>query len=184
MVKWKRDEFVENEIWFHATSATHVEKILTGVIADINKTSALDFGYGLYLTPSFEWAKKYIAGLEYENPKIIEFHFKPLDFINQGASFRFFDTLNDEFADFIFENRINYRNYETMCVHNYAMVGGVMSDGNILKDFYEFKHGKIDKIELYRRICQPREDWQICIHSQDLCDQLHPFLIHDGKGGM
>ena len=72
----------------------------------------------------------------------------------------------------------------SFCIHNYDFVFGVMSDGNQPLDFEEFRQGFITKKELYRRICLPKEDWQLMIHSQSICDTIKPVLIHDLSGGV
>ena len=181
MKVWSQEEFLNHEIWYHATSGIFFERILTdGVVASVNKDTELDFGYGFYLTPSYRWAKKFAEG--FNNPRIIEFHFKPIEILAGSKNFNFFGRLNMKFADFVFHNRMDYEQYPDKCVHNFALVGGVMSDGNQIMDFEEYRSGLIGKDELYQRICTPKEDWQLLIHAQSLCDRIAPFAAYDLEG--
>lgn len=193
MKEWTQFDFFENNIWYHATTARNAEKILeNGVIADINKNSQLDFGYGFYLCPNFEWAKNYLYGqlglvdddelIEPNDGYILEFDFKPNDFI-EGKRIKFFDALNEEVAKFIFKNRMYYKYHLiTHCVHNYALVGGPMSDGNQLDDFLDYKLHRITKGELFERLLLPKEDWQLLVHSQEICNALKVKKIYNLKG--
>lgn len=184
MKQWSEREFLQQDIWYHATEDFYVKDILKdGVIADINADVELDFGFGFYLTPSFDWAKKYSEG--YSAPRILEYHFTPESLLESDSTYKFFGELNTEFAEFVFNNRMYFEKYDSKCVHTYDFVGGVMSDGNQPVDFERFRNGLISKEELFRRICIPKEDWQIVIHSQTMCNKLKkPFAIHDLKGGI
>lgn len=183
MNKWTEYEFLHHDIWYHATSEVYFKRILEkGIIADCNKGSELDFGFGFYLTPSLEWVKKYAQG--FNNPRIIEFHFEPIHLLNGSDNYCFWENLNDSFADFVFDNRMNFQNTSSLCVHNYLLVGGVMSDGQQVTDFIEYRKGEISKEELYRRLCIPKEDWQLMIHDQELCNAIKPCSAFDLEGGI
>ena len=136
----------------------------------------------IHLTPSISWSMKYAAG--FSDPRIIEYHFVPNELIRNGFSFKYFGELNDEFADFVFSNRMFFMDSPLFCFHNYDFVIGVMSDGNQPLDFEKYRQNIITKEELYRRICIPKEDWQISIHSQSICDIIKPSFIRDLSGGV
>jgi len=185
MKVWKEKEFMEHDQWFHATTLEGFKSILkNGILASFNNDIELDFGYGFYLTPNKEWAYKYAKGLYTDSESVvIEFRFKPKDIAN-GCKSKFYGKLDTEFADFVFNNRQYFMNNETHCVHDYDIVGGVMSDGNQWEDFELYRNGTIDKNELYKRLCIPKEDWQIVIHSQELCNKIKPFSAKGTKGGV
>ena len=137
--------------------------------------------YGFYLAANLSCAQKYAAG--FEDARIIEFHFKPIDILKGSSNYRFFEALDEEFAEFVFSNRMYYLESEDNCYHKYDLVAGVMSDGTQATDFEEYRDGDITKEELFRRLLLPREDWQIAIHSQALCNCLAPSRAFDLKGG-
>lgn len=179
---WTEEEFLDNSVWYHTTEREFANNIKeNGVIASINATTELDFGYGFYLTPSLEWSKKYAEG--YRDPVILEYHFTPRALLGGDNNYAFFQELNDTFAEFVFNNRMYYEEYEDNCIHDYLLVGGVMSDGDQPVDFERYRSEKITKEELFRRLCIPKEDWQLVIHSQDLCSKLRVFDTLEVKGG-
>ncbi len=183
MKQWTEKEFLSNTHWYHATSAKFFEKIMEkGVLADVNRNSELDFGWGFYLTANSKWAEKYAMG--FENERIIEFCFKPRDLLGDSKNYRFFGKLDKDFAEFVFSNRMYFEKSPNYCVHNYELVGGVMSDGTQVTDFEEFRNREITKDELFRRLLLPREDWQLLLHSQELCNQIKPSRAYDLKGGV
>ena len=187
MKNWIEEDFMNHNQWYHATPKRYCESVLKHIIADINKDVELDFGFGFYLCPNFEWAKKYAKGIEEsgeEEACIIEYHFTPKELLDGDKNYRFFNELNTEFADFVFANRMFFEDYPTNCTHNYLLVGGVMSDGEQPVDFEKYRLSLMSKEELYHRICLPKEDWQIVIHSQELCDKLKPYYVYDLKGGV
>lgn len=182
MKQWTEKDFLSNEKWFHATSARFFEKIIKeGIIADINRESELDFGYGFYLASSKEWTEKYAKG--FDNARILEFHFKPIDILSGSKNYKFFESLNNDFAEFVFSNRMYFQESEDNCFHRYDLVAGVMSDGTQITDFEEFRNEDISKEELFRRLLLPREDWQLALHSQTLCNLVKPYSAYDLKGG-
>ncbi len=182
MEKWTEKDFLSHNRWFHATSARFFDSIIhQGIIANINRDTELDFGYGFYLAANPKWAEKYAKG--FEDARIIEFHFRPIDILQGNPNYKFFGALNEEFADFVFSNRMFIATSERECAHDYDLVAGVMSDGSQVVDFEEFRDKEISKSELYRRLLLPREDWQIAIHSQELCNHIFPFRAYDLKGG-
>lgn len=181
MIVMTKQEFLEQKIWYHATDLSHFNSLMNGIDSEINRGDELDFGYGFYLCPNIEWVKKYAN--QFSEEVIFEFHFCVADLIKKGYNFIYFGELNNEFADFVYNNRTKFMNYPAECVHDFDMVGGVMSDGRQAVDFELFRQESIDKEELYRRLLLPKEDWQLLIHSQDICDLLEPIDAYN-KGGV
>lgn len=182
MQSYSLEEFLQVDTWYHATIRQGYESIMTKKIqASFNKMFELDFGYGFYLTPSLDWVQKYAKSFDGEE-RIFKFNFRLADILNENVSFRFWDSLNDDFAEFVFQNRMYFSDYANFKIHDYDIVGGVMSDGNQPTDFEEFRNDLISKAELFRRICLPKEDWQIAISSQEICDMLKPVDVFDLKG--
>ena len=182
MRQWNEQEFLSHDRWYHATSERFFNNIIhNGIIADVNQYSELDFGYGFYLAASSKWAEKYAKG--FENERIVEFRFRPVDILGENSNYKFFGELNEDFAEFVFSNRMYYTNYANYCIHSYDLVAGVMSDGTQITDFEEFRDGDITKVELFRRLLMPKEDWQLTLHSQSLCNKIIPSRAYDLKGG-
>ncbi len=182
MKKWTEQDFMSNGIWYHATSEKFFKKIINeGILANVNRESELDFGYGFYLASNIQWSQKYAEG--FEEARILVFNFRPVDILKGNSNYRFFGELDEEFAEFVFGNRMYYSECEDNCFHNYDIVAGVMSDGQQSTDFEEYRNKEISKEELFRRLLMPREDWQIAIHSQALCNMIVPSRAFDLKGG-
>ena len=193
MKPWKEIEFWENTTWYHATQAGFAKSIIkNGVIANINNNKPLDFGYGFYLTPNKEWATNYLieqtAVLEGDNAieenrgYILEFSFCPREYIGE-FEYRFFEKLDYEFAKFVFQNRRYYKYHIfSKCVHSYELIGGPMSDGKQIDDFLEYELHRITKGELFERLLEPKEDWQLLLHNQELCGALVLNKIYNMKG--
>lgn len=115
----------------------------------------------------------------------MEFHFSPKKLLNGSKNYRFFGRLNREFAEFVFKNRMFYKEYPSKCVHNYLMVAGVMSDGNqpaAFKRYLDNGGTEAEKEILFSELCRPEEDWQLLIHSQKLCDRLQVAAVYDMEG--
>lgn len=192
METWNKQEFLENSIWYHGTSIYGLRSILrNGLSAKFNAKNRLDFGYGVYFTPNEQWTREYVTRItradqdfsEDEMGVIIVFHFRPIDLGVSYDHIPFFAKLDDTFCDFVFRNRMYTRYHPiTHSVHHYPIVAGVMSDGNQDNDFAEYENHVISKKELYRRLKIPKEDWQLTIHKQALCNKIKPFAAYNLKG--
>lgn len=91
--------------------------------------------------------------------------------------------LNNEFAEFVFRNRNNYKYHIfTKCVHSYDFIGGPMSDGKQIDDFTDYALKRITKGEFLERLMRPKENWQLLIHNQKLCNALTITGIYNLKG--
>ncbi len=108
-----------NNIWFHGTLFSNWKSICENkVLVDFNKdtSDALDFGYGFYLAPDSGKAESFIRNLvdneviqlaEGDRPIILGYEFEPLDYFESGEyKTKDFSKYNDEFALFVFDNRI------------------------------------------------------------------------------
>lgn len=188
-----KEEFYKNRIWYHATTKTSVKAILSkGVLAKININVPLDFGNGFYLCPNFSWCQKYIKSLlditdddieiHSDDGYILEFEFCPKEYEKTHRNI-FWEDLDKKFAKFVFKNRMYYKyHFIRHCVHNYDFVGGPMSDGKQIDDFNEYILHRITKGELYERLLIPKEDWQLLLHSQKMCDKVKLKKIYNLKG--
>ena len=125
---------------------------------DFNKdtSDALDFGYGFYLAPDSGKAESFIRNLvdneviqlaEGDRPIILGFEFEPLDYFESGEyKTKDFSKYNDEFALFVFDNRIE--NKKGSKQHDYDIIYGVMSDAIHTESILEYKLGKKTKEEV------------------------------------
>lgn len=193
MNQWNEEDFFANKIWYHATTAGAAKSIIhSGIKAGINKSKALDFGYGFYLCPSFDWAKKYINNqllmvdedgiINSRQGYVLQFE---VDLRKEKEDVKklFFSQRSQNFARFVFRNREYYKFcLLTHCVHNFDVVGGPMSDGNQIIDFERYHLHQISKRELLRRLAEPKEDWQLVLHSQRICDRIKLKAAYDLEG--
>ena len=114
----KEEKFFQSNIWYHGTTLSGWKSICQlGIQAQFNIGISVDFGNGFYLSNNLVNTKKYVENItkytdsEDESdltPVIIEFTFSPLEWILQGASYKYFAKYDQEFAEFVFENRVNY----------------------------------------------------------------------------
>lgn len=193
MNSWEEEDFLKVNTWYHGTTAYGLEHILkVGVDAKYNKKrTPLDFGYGFYLCPTYEWSLNYAKALleltdddldvKSNEGYVVEYEFVPIKYAKDN--YKFFSGMDETFAKFVFDNRIKYKYHIlTGCVHSYDFVCGPMSDGNQINDFNDYKLNRISKGELLERLMQPKEDWQLLLHKQYLCDELKIKAIYNLKG--
>lgn len=163
--------------WYHATTKSNFENILSkGIIADHNRFSELDFGYGFYLTTSEKLAESFISRLcswqgntDGDPPVIMEYNFSPLEwFTGDKYNTTIFPEFDDAFAEFVFENRINSTTGEQL--HNCDAIYGVMSDSVPTKLLLQYRAGEITREEVIHGLKKGNSMKQISLHSQDLCD--------------
>lgn len=191
--KWSEKEFLNHRRWFHGTTAIGLKKIIkNGIVVKYNQDNSLDFGYGFYLCPEFDWALGYIKGqleivdddleIKCNDGYVLEYQFSPWEII-KGNNYKFFCGLDESFGIFVFNNRIKYkRHFVRKCIHDYDLVAGPMSDGNQIDDFNDYRLGRISKGELLDRLLLPKENWQLLLHKQYLCNNLKPIGIYNLKG--
>lgn len=168
------------ENWYHATTFSNYKNILaTGVKADYNIGSELDFGYGFYLTTTENLAESYIARLQTWNndsdvadmPVIMEYKINPLEIFND-ANFNsmMFPKFDCDFAEFVFKNRINCNTKKQQ--HSYDIIYGVMSDSKPTKLLLSYRVGDITKDEVIAELQKDNRMKQLSLHNQGLCDKL------------
>lgn len=163
--------------WYHATTRSNFENILSkGVIADHNRFSELDFGYGFYLTTSEKLAESFISRLfswqgntDNDPPVIMEYKMSPLEwFTGDKYNTTVFPEFDDAFAEFVFKNRMNSATGEQL--HNFDAIYGVMSDSVPTKLLLQYRAGEITREEVIQGLKKGNSMKQISLHSQDLCD--------------
>lgn len=163
--------------WFHATTLSSFENIMRkGVVADFNRYSELDFGYGFYLTPTAKLAESYISKLfawagnvDNDPPVIMEFEMNPLDwFLGEEYSTAVFPSFDEAFAEFVFNNRMNSDTGKQL--HDYDVIYGVMSDSVPTRLLLQYRAGEISKEEVISGLKKGNSMKQISLHNQHLCD--------------
>jgi len=92
-----------------------------------------------------------------------------------------FENYNEEFADFVF----SCRTHPDEKIHEYDMIFGVQSDGNIRGLFQDYRDGILDEISVKRSIIAKQMSFkQLSIHNQELCDKMvleRVCFSEDGK---
>lgn len=87
----------------------------------------------------------------------------------------------DEFANFVFDNRLNYKN---IISHGYDITSGVTTDtkSTYLMQLYEI--GQMSREEIIEEFKKGNSVRQLCLHKQEHCDILSPTnaYILGGKG--
>ena len=163
--------------WYHATTKSNYENILDkGIIVDYNRKRELDFGYGFYLTTTEKLAESYITRLYTNNisddiPVILEYNFHPISwFLDEKYNCAVFASFDDEFAKFVFNNRLNYQN--GILRHNYDAIYGVMSDSTPTVLMYNYRAGDIDFNSVIAALKKGNSMKQLSLHNQELCDSI------------
>lgn len=136
--------------WYHATTLSNYKNIrINGIIADYNRGTELDFGFGFYLTTTEKLAENYISRIptmkEEDDKKVImEYIFKPIDWFESDLyNTAIFDKFDDDFASFVFKNRTESKT--NIQRHNYDVVYGVMSDSAPTMLLVKYRANEIDK---------------------------------------
>lgn len=171
---------LSSERWFHATTKSNFKNILeSGIIVDFNKGKELDFGYGFYLTTTEILAESYITRLfswqnETQNedkPVIMEYKFSPLNwFENPDFSTKIFSAFDDDFAEFVFLNRLNCNTEKQQ--HEYDVIYGVMSDSVPTKLLLSYRAGDIEKDSVLDGLKKGNSMKQLSLHKQELCNSI------------
>lgn len=170
--------------WYHGTTLDAYKNICEqGVICSYNLGTQLDFGTGFYLTDSIESASKYMSRLPElsEDGKlikrtqwcVIEFEFNPFRILfetKNSYKFRNFAKHNEEFAKFVFKNRL-YNVYNEN-PHNYDLIWGVMSDSIPPEVLLSYQNNEITYDDAILKLQKPHSMKQLYIGVQELCDML------------
>lgn len=186
-MKREENKFFSNTQWYHATPYWNAEKLLGGVKVDVNKGMSLDFGYGFYLCPDRSWTMNYIRNMTQDligsydsnNGIIVQYEFSPIDYINNGASYKFFKKQDIEYAEFVINNRVFFDTYD----FNYDFVAGLMLTEKQILSVKRYFDKQISKEDAIRDILtQTSEDWQMLLHAQTICNELKPYKIYNLEG--
>lgn len=171
---------LKNDKWYHTTGLNEWKSIHNlGVQADYNKLNSidLDFGYGFYMSDTQERAEIYgnklvDAHLRLPNDIVIlEFNFTPyIYFSGQDYISKIFESYDDEFADFVFENRT--KNDDGAAQHEYDIIYGVMSDSLPTKLISEYQIGRVTKGDVLVSLKKATSMKQLSLHNQCICDIL------------
>lgn len=175
---------LNQDLWYHATTIENAENIAeNGVIAKYNFGAELDFGPGFYMTDTYEHATSFISRTPTISPEgilqnhtswaVIEFVINPYEILftsGYGYSYRSFPKHNDDFANFVFKNRINAR--ESTTPHNYDLIWGVMSDNNPNQVILDYKQGTVTYEEVIKLLQKPNSMKQLFVGNQAICNML------------
>lgn len=183
---------LNQDLWYHGTTIESAENIAkSGVIANYNFGTELDFGPGFYLTDTFERASSFISRIPLITPNgikqardnwaIVVFTFNPFTLLfssNTMYSYRNFPKHNDDFANFVFYNRINNAYNENP--HNYDLIWGVMSDNNPSKIIFNYREHLIDRDTAITLLKKSNSMRQLYISNQNICNTLKIQEIKKG----
>lgn len=176
----KEEKFLNLTTWYHGTSLAGWKNICKlGILADYNKGTELDFGSGFYLSQNLDNTIKYAQSVvkysalegEYLIPVIIEFSFTPIDWVNEGATHKFFPAYDDEFAEYVFDNRLNCK---TKYGSPYDLTAGVTADTKPTALLQQYRIGKLSKERILEELKTGNSVRQLCIHNQKYCDKIFP----------
>lgn len=151
-----------------------------GVRADFNIGISVDFGNGFYLSNNIQNTEKYVNNVtkymvsdneDDLTPVIVEFPFIPYELIQQGAKYKYFPKYDDEFAEFVFENRIHFQEEK---IHPNDITGGVTSDTKPTFLMQQYFIGKATKEQVIEELKTSTSIKQLCLHKQGYCDLIRP----------
>lgn len=175
---------LNQDLWYHGTTIESAENIAkNGVIANYNMGEQLDFGPGFYLTDTYERAVSFISRapiitlhgdmLSRKNWAIVTFEFNPFNLLflqKSPYSFHNFSKHNNEFANFVFRNRMYNTRKENP--HSYDIIWGVMSDNNPLEIIGKYKKELINYDNAIEQLKKTNSMRQLYIGNQDICNML------------
>lgn len=189
MRKWDMESFLSQTRWFHGTRREYaVNIIIDGPKAGINNHKPSDFGKGFYLCPNRDWSIKYARGLltatdedtivDDNDGIVLEFYFDPRDYIN--FKYKYFDAMTPEYAKFVYHN---WKHPYIPHINRFnSFIFGPMTDGRQLYLMTALKNNEIDKSTVLKELMNPKEDWQLTLKSQKLCNQLKLVKTYNLKG--
>lgn len=118
-----------------------------------------------------------------KTPIVIEFRFSPFEWYEKGTyNFGFLNTYNNEFAEFVFHNRV--RNIFGEEQHEFDLIFGVMSDNLPTVLIQKYKANQITREEVIEGLKKSTSNKQISLHNQDLCDKIAParaYFVQTGE---
>lgn len=197
----KLDKYMYHGKWYHGTTLFGWKNLCSlGIRVDYNLGHELDFGYGFYLAYDQQKAEDYINRLlQYEVspdiglpikknpdkqiPVVVEFNFMPSEIIaSNNYSYKFFPSYDDEFAEFIFYNRMY--NVDGKHQHPYDLIMGVMSDSKPPVLLEKYRNGQITKDRVIEELKKSTSMKQLSLHNQKICDTIIPvraYIIGSAK---
>lgn len=175
---------LNNDKWYHGTTIDAYHNICEqGVISSYNIGTQLDFGTGFYLTDSKDAASRYMGRLPDINENgeivkrtkwcVIEFELNPCNLLFENKNkytFHNFPKHDEEFAKFVFENRLH--NVYNEKPHGYDIIWGVMSDSIPPEVILAYQNGEITYEEAIHKLQKSQSMKQLYIGNQEICDML------------
>ena len=117
-----------------------IEQVVAPEIRESNRT--LDYGQGFYTTTSYkqaeDWVRRRMGERKVSKGYVCEYEFDESALQNLKALI--FDTLTDEWVDFVMQNRTQ-KNF----VHEYDLVYGPVANDKVYAAFALYEGGLIDK---------------------------------------
>lgn len=175
----KEEHFFKQELWYHGTTLYEWKSLCeNGIIATYNIGTSLDFGCGFYLSPKESDTVQYalnVAKYCHDNclicktPIVLAFSFVPYEHIINGATYKYFAKYDDEFAEYVFNCRINCYDIPN---DGTEIVAGVMTDGVPTAIMEEFKNGTKTKELVLEEFKKSTSKKQLCLRNQEICDKL------------
>ena len=141
-----------------------------------------DFGKGFYVTKfrhhAEEWAK--ILGEKYGTDGFVsEFEFSENDFTKSICKIKRFDAYNEEWLDFVVENRDKN---STIPAHDYDIVIGPVANDKVQSTLRLYLKGKISKEKFIKMLTHHEETHQICfctLNSLQTIDRIDDTPTYD-----
>jgi len=141
-----------------------------------------DFGKGFYVTKfrnhAEEWAK--IIGEKYGTEGFVsEFEFSENEFTKSICKIKRFDMYNEEWLDFVVENRNKNNEKPT---HDYDIVIGPVANDKVQNMLRLYLKGKIPKEKFLKMLTHHEETHQICfctLNSLQTIDRIDDTPTYD-----
>lgn len=164
----------KNLMAFHCTDEESKNNIISNGVQynhNIANSSSQDFGYGFYIHADLKAAKRYCDNMNRRGKEslwvIMSFQVNK-DLFN--LNIKEFNSYNDEFAEFVFYNRL--RNDHGEYQHPFDVVSGCMSDSNPTDVMAKFGMGKIDEDQAKEYLKKSTSAKQICLSTEKACSML------------
>lgn len=132
----------------------------------------LDFGKGFYVTDirkqAVSWATRIVnMGL----PQWLNMYELDMNFIQQNATCKIFDTYDREWLDFIVGSRNGMKPWQ-----GYDYIEGGIADDRVITTIEDYINGDISMDYALKRLSEHQPNNQICIISQSLLDKCLRFI--------
>ena len=132
----------------------------------------LDFGKGFYVTDieqqAINWATRIVnIGL----PQWLDVYELDMDFIQQNAICKVFDTYDREWLEFIVGSRNGMDSWR-----GYDYIEGSIADDRVITTIEDYINGDISMKYALKRLSEHQPNNDICIISQSLLDNCLRFI--------